>query len=184
MDIQEEIVSAASDLAKKVDADALLALTEAGDTYDMLVDRAGDIVVIALTPNEETYERLSERSGAKIIDLTVRADTRIGQVRHAVWRGLNSGLLSPGDLVVCLTGEVGATRGSDTISVYLISEAESTLAGVIESDPLMNATVEISTELGQKGRKGEPLGTAFMLGDSEKVMNQSHQLGLNPFKGH
>ena len=48
----------------------------------------------------------------------------------------------------------------------------------------MNAVVNISTELGWKGREGEPLGTAFIIGDVDEVMNKSHQLGLNIFKGH
>lgn len=184
MSIQEKIVYAAVGLAEDIEADAILTLTETGKTYEYLADRVNDLKVIALTPNKETYERLSKDSGAKIVDLTVRDSSRISQLRHSVWRALNKEFLRPGELVVCLTGEVGSTHGTDTISVYSISETESTLAGIIETDPVMNAVVEISTELGWKGREGEPMGTAFMIGDVEKVMNQSHQLGLNPFKGH
>lgn len=184
MEVQEDIVSAAVNLAKSIDADAILALTETGRTYDLLQGRCGDMNVIALTPNEETYEKLKKSSEAKVIDFSVRDPTRMGQIRHAVWRGLSSGLLSPGDLVVCLTGEIGSSQGTDTISAYLISETESTLAGVIESDPVMNSVVGIATELGWEGREGEPIGTAFIIGDVEKVMNQSHQLGLNPLKGY
>lgn len=184
MSIQEKIVYAAVGLAENIEADAILTLTETGKTYEHLADRVDDLKVVALTPNKETYDRLSKDSKAKIVDLTVRDSSRISQLRHAVWRALNKEFLKPGELVVCLTGEVGSTHGTDTISVYLISETESTLAGIIETDPVMNAVVEISTELGWKGREGEPMGTAFMIGDVEKVMNQSHQLGLNPFKGY
>ncbi|KXB06459.1 hypothetical protein AKJ53_00210 [candidate division MSBL1 archaeon SCGC-AAA382F02] len=184
MDVQEEIVSAAVDLANKVEADSILALTETGKTYNLLKNQAEGLDVIALTPNDETYEELSEGSDAKVIHFSIRDPTRMGQIRHAVWRGLSNGFFSPGDLVVCLTGEMGASESTDTLSVYLISETESTLAGVIESDPVMNALVEIATELGWEGREGEPIGTAFIIGDVEKVMNQSHQLGLNPFKGY
>lgn len=184
MEIQEELISASDQLAKKIDADSVLVLTEKGDAYHLIREQSEDLNVIAMTPNEETYKELSKESDANVIEFSVRDPTRTGQIRHAVWRGLGSGLLSPGDLIVCLTGEMGAAQGIDTISVYLISEAESTLAGVIESDPVMNAVVEISAELGWAGREGEPLGATFIIGDLEKVMNQSHQLGLNPFKGY
>ncbi|KXA88980.1 hypothetical protein AKJ57_06030, partial [candidate division MSBL1 archaeon SCGC-AAA259A05] len=170
--------------AEDIEADAILTLTESGRTYNFLRKKIKNMDVIAFTPNEDTYKELNEDPEAKAIDFTVRDPSRTGQIRHAVWRSLNDGLLSTKDVVVCLTGEIGSSKGTDTISVYLISEAESTLAGVIESDPVMNSIVEISTELGWKGREGEPVGTAFMVGDVDKVMSLSHQLGLNPFKGY
>ncbi len=184
MDIQEEMISTSADLAQKIDADSVLVLTETGEAYTILREKFEKLDAIAMTPNEETYEELSEEPGAKVIQFSVRDPTRTGQIRHAVWRGLGSGLLTPGDLVVCLTGEMGTPQGIDTISVYLISEAESTLAGVIESNPVMNSVVEIASELGWSGREGEPLGATFIIGDLDKVLNQSHQLGLNPFKGY
>ena len=184
MEIQEDMISASVELVRNIEADSILVLTETGSAYNELQSNFEDIDVIAMTPNEETYEELSGESGAKVIEFSVRDPTRTGQIRHAVWRGLGDGLLSPGDLIVCLIGEMGSQEGIDTISVYKISEAESTLAGVIESDPVMNSIVEIATELGWSGRKGEPLGATFILGDLEKVMNQSHQMGLNPFKGY
>ena len=184
MEIQDDMISKSVELAQNIGADSILVLTETGKAYDKIREDFEDIDVIAMTPNEKTFEELSGKEGAKVIEFSVRDPTRTGQVRHAVWRGLGDGLLSPGELIVCLIGEMGAQEGIDTISVYKISEAESTLAGVIESDPVMNSIVEIATELGWSGRKGEPLGATFILGDVEKVMNQSHQLGLNPFKGY
>lgn len=184
VNIQKEIASAAMKLAEDIDADAILAITETGKVYSLLEEKKDDFEIIALTPNEDTYENLSKDPQAKVIDFSVRDSTRTGQIRHAVWRGLSGGFLSPGDLVVCLTGEMGLLGGTDTISAYLISETESTLAGVIESDPVMNSAVELATELGWEGREGEPIGTAILIGDEGKVTKQSHQLGLNPFKGY
>ncbi len=184
MDIQKKIVSAAADLAKDIDADAVLALTESGKTCDFLSEQIEDQKLIALTPNEETQKELSEDSELDVINFTVRDPSRTEQIRHAIWRGLNDGLLSSGEVVVCLVGEVGSSQGTDTISVYLISEAEPALAGVIETDSVLSSVLEVSSELGSEGREGEPVGTAFIVGDAEKVMNQSNQLGLNPFRGY
>ncbi len=47
-------------------------------------------------------------------------------------------------------------------------------------DAILQACIEIARE----GREGKPIGTAFLLGDRDAVMNRSRQLILNPFFGH
>lgn len=47
-------------------------------------------------------------------------------------------------------------------------------------DAILQACVEIARE----GREGKPLGTAFLVGDRDAVMERSRQLILNPFFGH
>ncbi|KXA99325.1 hypothetical protein AKJ47_02700 [candidate division MSBL1 archaeon SCGC-AAA261G05] len=183
MGIQESLVSTAINLASDIKADAILALTESGKSYELLSNQAGDLKVIAATPNEDIAENLEKEYGRKVIKLLVRDRDRMDQIRHAVWKGLRENIFSPGELLVCLAGSMGSPGGTDTISVYEVSKSEYTLAEIVESDLAMKSVVEIATELG-RGRGGEPLGTAFMIGDSEKVLKLSHQLGVNPYKGH
>jgi len=47
-------------------------------------------------------------------------------------------------------------------------------------DAILQACVEIARE----GREGKPVGTAFLVGDRDAVMDRSRQLILNPFYGH
>jgi diadenylate cyclase len=42
----------------------------------------------------------------------------------------------------------------------------------------------LASELGIEGREGRPVGTLFVLGDSDRVLSQSHQLVINPFHGY
>lgn len=49
---------------------------------------------------------------------------------------------------------------------------------------ILQAVLIIALDLGAHGREGKPIGTAFILGDSDEVMKRSHQLVLNPFFGH
>lgn len=44
--------------------------------------------------------------------------------------------------------------------------------------------LKISIEIAREGREGKPIGTAFILGDSEAVLERSRQLILNPLAGH
>lgn len=184
MDIQENLVSAAINLASEIKADAILVLTESGKSYELFCNNTSDLKVIAATPNEDIAENLEKDYGRKVIKLLVRDRGRMDQIRHAVWKGLHENIFSPGELLVCLAGGMGAPGGTDTISIYEVSKSEYTLAEIVESDLAMKSVVEIATELGRGGGKGEPLGTAFMIGDSEKVLKLSHQLGVNPYKGH
>ena len=39
-------------------------------------------------------------------------------------------------------------------------------------------------EIGREGREGQAVGTSFVVGDTDAVMNNSRQFVLNPFHGH
>ena len=48
----------------------------------------------------------------------------------------------------------------------------------------MRAVVELATEIGQEGREGKPVGTMFVVGDTEKVLSMCRPLNFNPFRGY
>jgi DNA integrity scanning protein DisA with diadenylate cyclase activity len=52
-------------------------------------------------------------------------------------------------------------------------------------DPtVLKAVLRLALELGREGREGKKVGTAFIIGDTNEVLKRSHQLILNPYKGH
>jgi diadenylate cyclase len=69
-------------------------------------------------------------------------------------------------------------KGSDA------SRLSEILWGTDVLDRVFIAITKIAIEIGQEGREGHKIGTAFVIGDSEKVMKSSRQLILNPFQGH
>jgi DNA integrity scanning protein DisA with diadenylate cyclase activity len=197
VEIPEAVAATAARLASEVNADAILALTENWETCDLIFKRSlgrsmigratgihkRGIKFVVATPDHETYEKLSKHPQAKVIKLAVRAPTRIGQVQHAVCRGIREGILWPGELVVCLVGD-GFMGDADTLLVHRITGSESMVAEIIESNPVLAAVVEIAMELGRNGYHGQPVGSAFMIGDSRAVLRRSRQLIPNPFRGH
>jgi len=48
----------------------------------------------------------------------------------------------------------------------------------------LKAVLRLALELGREGREGKKVGTAFIIGDTKEVLKRSHQLILNPYKGH
>jgi PAS domain S-box-containing protein len=58
------------------------------------------------------------------------------------------------------------------------------LSGTDVEGDVFDAVFHICTEIVREGREGHKVGTTFILGDAGAVMEQSRQLGLNPFEGH
>jgi len=52
----------------------------------------------------------------------------------------------------------------------------------VNLDVFENA-LKVSLEIGREGREGRLIGTAFILGDTNNVIENSKQLILNPFEG-
>lgn len=198
MEMKEALGRAAIRLAREINADAVLVLTETGKMYEMLfgggfirplIKRATGfkkkkLKIVAATPNVETYDRLLGRPGAEVIRLAVRSSSPLSQVQHAIWCGLRNRIFSPGELLVCLAGSATSSGTINTILVYRVSGTEATVAEMVESDPVLASVLDIACELGRGGYRGVPVGTAFLIGDEKKVMRHSKQLGINPFKGH
>ncbi len=53
----------------------------------------------------------------------------------------------------------------------------------VEPD-VFRAVLNLALEFSLEGREGRHIGTAFIIGDETEVLARSHQLLLNPFKGH
>lgn len=58
------------------------------------------------------------------------------------------------------------------------------LKGTDIQGSVLEAVIQIAIEISYEGREGHPIGTAFIIGDTSKVMACSRQLILNPFEGH
>ena len=116
--------------------------------------------------------------------------TRSGQVKAAVLVGLARGVLQNGDRVICLTGVDGSSTIDTLFVLNLGTEPElfSLFDSVAFSDDVAPAVFErvlsLAMQLAEEGREGRPVGTLFILGDSEEVLKQSRSLVLNPFQGH
>jgi DNA integrity scanning protein DisA with diadenylate cyclase activity len=114
----------------------------------------------------------------------------MAQIKLAVVMGLSAGYVAAGDKIVCLTG-LPALGGLDCIVVLdigkerelLISTYVPQLAQHIPS-AVFDAVLNLAVELASQGREGKPVGTIFVLGDDQKVMQFSRQTIFNPFHGY
>lgn len=123
----------------------------------------------------------------RVPDITM---TRAGQIKVATLVAAAESLLRMGDRIVCLTG----IDGSGTIDTIIVLDlgTELEMFAVSAGDPLppdvtaavFERLLTLASELSLEGREGRPVGTLFILGDSDRVLSQSHQLVINPFHGY
>ncbi len=118
------------------------------------------------------------------------AMTRAGQIKVATLVAAAENLIRVGDRILCLTG----IHGSGTIDTIIVLDmgTELEMFGDTAADPLpagvtpavFERVLTLASELGLEGREGRPVGTLFVLGDCDCVLEQSHQLVINPFHGY
>ncbi|MEE8400982.1 MAG: diadenylate cyclase [Candidatus Hydrothermarchaeaceae archaeon] len=198
----ETIVESAVQIAKKVGATAMLVLTETGKSYDLMANGNLEIPIIVATANDETYQRLLKKSGVAAagdepssikagghaIKLLTREMSATSQKEDAIVIAMQKGLLNEGDVIVI----VGSTLSgeADSMAIYKVDKEklDFTIYDLIRNtgidDEAFKAVVNIALGIGKEGREGRLIGTAFLMGDTKNVMENSTQLILNPFEGH
>ncbi len=117
--------------------------------------------------------------------------TRMGQIKIAIFLALSRNLVRPGDVVVCLAG-IAESGSLDTVMVTQVGREFEMYSAATEGDELpadvgaevLERVLDLATRIGQEGREGKPVGSLFVLGDTERVVSLSRQLILNPFRGY
>lgn len=115
---------------------------------------------------------------------------RMGLVKVSIILAVSAKIVAPDDTVVFLGGKWGENY-LDMLITFKVGNESEILTGTDFSDlsdfvkpavfeHMLNLVVELAT----KGREGKPVGTIFVLGDEEKVMQFSKQMIINPFKGY
>jgi len=160
---------------------------------------------IELTDNFQSQRTLLiTRSGAESVEtegkvsevLSIRAFSanRMSQLRSAILIGLTRGLLAPDELVCCVGGLPQSNRFDTILIVDVAREFRALFSSREHAVPptlpptlrpeVLERVLAIATELGMEGREGRKVGCLFVLGDTQKVLEYSKPLVLNPFHGY
>lgn len=180
----------ATKIAKECGAQAIFAYVDAiPEGNEKLEQEICDKVWYITRTSEETM--VHEEKEHRVIQVPNVPLTRMGRIKLAVLNALTKGLLEPTDTIVCLSGleHVGAL---DTLVVMDVGKefemfSTPTAQEAVSQDfePLvLERILELAVALGTEGREGRPVGTIFVLGDTERVIPVTEQLILNPFMGY
>jgi DNA integrity scanning protein DisA with diadenylate cyclase activity len=179
----------ASEVVSEIKAKALLVNVHSRDDFKSIGDLIKKLKPVVVVRNEELFDELSEEEETKLLKVPDVTLTRMGQVKVAIMYALSSEIISPGDKIVCLTGV--SRFGADDTLVVVDTEKEFEIFrsdAFIDTDAVVRPDIfetvlNLAIELATQGREGKAVGTIFVIGDDEKVLQLSRQLVINPFKG-
>jgi len=149
--------------------------------------RDGEGVVWLTRSADLTVELGSEDPVVRLPETSL---ARMSQMKIGLLLAVLNGHVDHDQSVLYLAG----TAGSERLDTLLIAnpsrdfpwfgqrQIEKT-QGLIRTQELARL-VEIALRLATEGREGSPIGTIFVLGDTEELSSYLRQLVLNPCKGH
>ena len=188
--INKTMIESAIKLAREVKAACILVCV---DVKNELADLPEDIkssinFVLVTQDDEELPEKFAKY--AKKLDVPSVNLTRVGKIKIAIAKGIVSGLFKKGDKIICLSG-VPKFGYADSIFFIDVGKEFEILTSDFINDvveavqpEVFNAALNIACELAAQGRENRKVGTIFVLGDDEKVMQLSRQMIINPFQGY
>ena len=188
--ITRSLVTQVGAIVASCGARAILVYADAlkKDGLSLLKGFPCEVFCVTKTARQEGQHQEKGTSFIRVPDVPL---SRLGQVKIAVFMALTKGLVSRGDIVVCLSGFT-ASGTLDTLIVTEVGSEFEMLAPLepeeepsVDSGPeVIERVLEVATILGNEGREGKPVGAIFVVGDASRVLLMSRPLILNPLRGH
>ena len=188
--INKTMIESAIKMARDVQAGCVLVCVNVlNELADLSAEETNGVdFVLVMGEEEEMPERLAPI--ARKLDVPNVNLTRLGKIKIAIAKGIVSGLFKKGDKIVCLSGVPRFGYADSILFIDVGREFEiltsDFINDVIEAvqPEVFNAVLNIACELAAQGRENRKVGTIFVLGDDEKVLQLSRQMIMNPFSGY
>jgi len=187
--INQLIMEFASKFAHEINAKAILVYGEVAQDipWENENNKYCDVILIA-RGDDDVPKNIKHLK--KVIHIPRVSFTRLSQIKIAITKGISTGYFSKGDKLVCLTG---IPKFGYVDSIFIIDvgkEFEILTSGEVTdffegvNPEVFETVLNIAVELAAQGREGRSVGTIFILGDIEKVLQLSRQMIMNPFMGY
>jgi diadenylate cyclase len=136
----------------------------------------------------EAQQSIIRASGVPVIPLPQYDLGRTEKLKMALVSGIAKGLYKEGEVIVALLGLRPASLPDSILVVPVGPEDEDGAFGFLHAKgvqaEVLDALIDLAVTIGVEGWEGRPVGALFVIGDSNKVMEQSRPLSLNPFQGY
>ncbi len=185
----ESIMEFACRFAEEIEAKSILLYGEVAQDIISSKDDNAYFNTILITRDKDNIQ-YNKKLFSSVINIPNVNVTRLSQIKVVITKGLAAGLFKKGDKLVCLTGvpKFGYIDSIFVIDVgkefdILVSEDVTNIFEDIRPE-VFETVLNIALELASQGREGRQVGTIFVMGDHEKVMELSRQMIINPFVGY
>lgn len=174
-------------LADRLTGRRLLLVSDSAAVVERVLDHV-DVPVVLATTREELREAHAEACET-ILRLSVNLPKSLEvleDVRGILISAYLEGSLDHGEDVVCLVAGDEKPLLLLNFSISDDSTFKILRAGIGERCDLevFEMLLRIAGDLVRQGREGRSVGTMFVVGDTEAVLENSRQVVINPFEGH
>ncbi len=177
-------------VARELKANSLLVCIDVMREIEALPEEIKKETGVIIVTREENELPDDLKKYARKLDIPNVSLTRVGTIKLAIAKGIVLGFFKKGDKIVCLSG-VPRFGYADSIFVIDVGKEFEILTSdyindIIESvrPEVFNAVLNLACEIAAQGRESKKIGTIFVLGDEEKVLQLSRQMIINPFLGY
>jgi diadenylate cyclase len=126
--------------------------------------------------------------GVPVIALPQYDMGRAEKLKLALVSGIARGLYKEGDVLLTILSPRPASLPDSIMTVTIGPEDEDGAFGFLHAKgvhaEVLDALIDLAVTIGVEGWEGRPVGALFVVGDSNKVMENSRPLSLNPFQGY
>src|ERR1039457_1717363 len=183
-----ERIKSAVALASKRSFDHLLYVGDLLLPEDVFRGKSGARKKLVQAVVSEAQRAVVEASGVRVIPLPQYDLGRAEKLKLALVSGIARGFYSEGDVVVALLSARPVGKPDSILVVNVGPDDEDVGFGFLRSEgvspEILEALIDLAVTIGVEGWEGRPVGSLFVIGDSNKVMEQSRPLSLNPFQGY
>ncbi len=186
---QDPILASASRLATEIKAKHIIAFADTVADNDFLDQVKGRISVVVVCSNKTRFDP-NHRKVHAVINAPAMPSSRFDQMKIGILLALSRNLLTRKDKVVCISGN--PKKGVfDTIVVldiaaeyeFFFTNAQNILPADVKPE-VLERVLGLAAEIAIEGREGKPIGTIFVIGDTNTVNGFLRQLIINPFRGY
>lgn len=188
MSIREEVVASARELAKKIGAGSVIIISPEAVAIKKQISLDIPIIIARVLGGRgngddvfvDLMSRVPKNIGKGSLFLKVsRIELMSEAVEVAYIKGLIPDKISVGIVSI---GDINSIVVMDIADIPLIKKIAELASNVDYT--VLKAVLNLALDVGREGREGKKIGTAFIIGDTERVLSVSHQIILNPYEGH
>lgn len=184
------MLKSAVDSARALKADLLFIFADALDDSPLPEALPKGCNLVAVTKNQNNEMEALQHKLKTVIDIPNIDLGRLGLIKLTIALALSQNLIQTDDKIVFLSGNAETQVLDTLISIEMNSESEvitaKNISGISDSvkPEVFEHLLSLAVELANKGREGKPVGTIFVVGDQDRVMQLSKQMIINPFRGY
>ena len=184
-----EFVKTGISLAAKKDVHHLLFVSDLPPTEEMVKARSPVRKKIIHAVTSEAQKAVLDAMGCRALILPAYELPPHEKTKIAIAAGMSEGWFKQGETVIALVARRAASLPDTMILLRVGAPSDPSTPLMLEyasriPSQVLEAVLSLAMSIAEEGWEGHPIGTIFVIGDSTRVLEKSHQLTLNPFQGY